>query len=218
MVAGWAMVVDMAGVKVAASGTAAVASGTAPAAWEPVETTAAFAPGGDCFIMVTTVSVRVAARAPESRGWVESPPWVPGWVRRSILLPAMPRPRRRPARLKGPVRPPGRPRSSRFAAIRAARSGAFIRTWATSDAGSAADRDAAAAAEWALVILARFAEAWAMAVPVRSAGLAAAAASSRMASGTAGRVVHSAAARAVRAATKGTEMAWLRKLMERSTI
>src|SRR5208337_1612585 len=104
-----------------------------------------------------------------------------------------------------------------------------IRIWATSDAGSAADRVAAAAAEpelvilarfaeaWAmavpvrsaelaaaaaepeLVILARFAEAWAMAVPVRSAGLAAAAASSRTASDMAVRVVDSAAARAVRA-------------------
>src|SRR5271157_2256356 len=130
----------------------------------------------------------------------------------------MPRPWRRPARLNRPVRPPCRPRSSRFAAVRGARSGAIIRTWATYDAGSAAERDAAAAAEREAVILARFAEAWAMAVPVRSAGLAVAAASSRTASGTAGRVVHSAAARAVRAATKGTEVAWLRRLMERSTI
>ena len=108
----------------------------------------------------------------------------------------MPRPWRRPARLDRPDRPPFRPLSSRVAAIRGARSGAVIRTWATTDAGSAADRVAAAAAEPELVILARFAEAWAMAVPVRSAGLAAAAASSRTAS--------------------GTEMAWLRRLMERS--
>src|SRR5208337_2467728 len=100
----------------------------------------------------------------------------------------MPRPWRRPARCNRPDWPPFRPLSSRFAVIRAARSGAVIRTWATSDAGSAADRAAAAAAERELVILARFAEAWAMAVLVRSAGLAAVAASSRTASGTAGRV------------------------------
>src|SRR5271157_5302308 len=129
----------------------------------------------------------------------------------------MPRPWRRPAMLNRPDRPPFRPLSSRFAAIRAARPGAVIRIWATSDAGSAADRVAAAAAEPELVILARFAEAWAMAVPVRSAGLGAGAASS----GTAVRVVDSAAARAVRAASKGSEMAdmaWHRRLTERSTI
>ena len=137
-----------------------------------------------------------------------------GWATRSILLPAMPRPWRRPARFNRSDRPPFRPLASRSAAIRAARSGAVIRTWATSDAGSAADRDAAVAAERALVIRARFAAAWAMAIPVRSVGLAAAAVSSSTASGTAGRDVHSAAARAVRAACTG----WGRRLTERSII
>ena len=50
------------------------ASGTAAAALEPAGTTAAFAPGGGCSIMVTAVSVRVAARVPGSWGCVKSPP------------------------------------------------------------------------------------------------------------------------------------------------
>src|SRR5271166_1530490 len=127
------MVVDMARVKVAASGTD-------QAAWEPVGTTAAFAPDEDCFTMATAVSARVAERVAESECWVKPALQVPDWVRRSISLPAMPRPWRRPVRLNQPDRPLCRPRSSRIAAIRGARSAAIIRTWAASDAGSAADR------------------------------------------------------------------------------